>query len=164
MIKQVLRMKMAYGSTNDKCKISPEKVTMINGDIKEEVYMFRFGDNFTCPLDGLVYYVTKRASTNENMNVWRRSLLELHEYSDFKYIFNVEVSVEKKLVVADGWILQNLDRFFEARKRYMNETKYPNSGGFLVPTYALSPDTRDYLRFQYLKNNLGEYCAFSLIG
>ena len=164
MVKQAISMKMAFSGEKDKIKISADKVTIIRGDIKEEVYMFRFDDKFMCPLDGMIYYVTKRASAEEKLNVFRRSLLDLNEYTDFKFILNIKVSVDKQLVVAEGWILHDLVTFFSGSNKYMRETKYPNAHGIFVPTYALSSDTREYLRFQYLKKNLGEFCTFDVIG
>ena len=163
MVMDVLEAQLLEEGVEDAPTVSVEKNMIIFGDVKEEVYMFRFGDSFTSPLDGTVKYITKIISRQEKEYVLAcRVTKSMVPYEDLSYVKSFTIPTLDEMIIVTGWRKKELEGLFTQREAYMRTTKYPNAHKIMVPTYALSESTRRYLRHQYVKTNLEG--AFTVLG
>ena len=154
-VKQALEIDMRDRGVEEMPEISFEKVTILHGDLKEQVYLYRFGESIQSPLDGKIKYISKRACARDKEFILSKLVCGQERAADYlRLVYSLEVPAVEEVVVHYGWQKGLLDDFFRSLEKYMRETRYPDENGVMVPTYALSKETRVYLRTNFMKVNL----------
>ena len=163
LVMKRLEEQLVEEGVEDPPTVTVEKNMIISGDVKEEVYMYRFGDSFISPIDGTIKFITKTIGRQEKEHVLTcRVTKSMAPYEDLSFVRSFRIPTLDEMIIVSGWQKKELETLFTQRETYMRNIKYPNAHKIMVPTYALSESTRRYLRHEYLKTNLDG--VFTVIG